>query len=146
MLGGLGYSVHLFGWLAVFKFYVVPYLFVNMWLVLITFLQHTHPNLPHYSNEAFTFLRGALATVDRDYGILNYFFHHIADSHVAHHLFSTMPHYNAIQATPYIQRILRGTPYYHEDNTPIAKALWVSWRDCKYVEPIASPDIYWYNN
>lgn len=33
-------------------------------------------------------LRGALATVDRSYGILNYFHHHIADTHVAHHLFS----------------------------------------------------------
>jgi len=29
------------------------------------------------------------------YGILDYFFHHIADTHVAHHLFSQMPHYHA---------------------------------------------------
>lgn len=33
-------------------------------------------------------LRGALSTVDRSYGILDYFHHHIADTHVAHHLFS----------------------------------------------------------
>lgn len=33
-------------------------------------------------------LRGALATVDRSYGILDCFHHHIADTHVAHHLFS----------------------------------------------------------
>ena len=33
--------------------YGVPYLWVNHWLVLVTFLQHTHPRLPH---------RNALAT------------------------------------------------------------------------------------
>ena len=33
-------------------------------------------------------LRGALSTVDRSFGIFNYFHHHIADTHVAHHLFS----------------------------------------------------------
>lgn len=33
-------------------------------------------------------LRGALSTVDRSYGIFDYFHHHIADTHVAHHLFS----------------------------------------------------------
>lgn len=29
------------------------------------------------------------------YGVLDHFFHHIADTHVAHHLFSQMPHYHA---------------------------------------------------
>lgn len=29
------------------------------------------------------------------YGILDHVFHHIADTHVAHHLFSSMPHYHA---------------------------------------------------
>ena len=34
-------------------------------LVTITFLQHTHPNLPHYEDEEWDWIRGALATVDR---------------------------------------------------------------------------------
>jgi fatty acid desaturase len=34
-------------------------------LVTITFLQHTHPNLPHYEDEEWEWVRGALATVDR---------------------------------------------------------------------------------
>jgi omega-6 fatty acid desaturase (delta-12 desaturase) len=38
---------------------------VNHWLVLITFLQHTDPLLPHYRASEFTFTRGALATLDR---------------------------------------------------------------------------------
>jgi len=64
-------------------------------LVTITFLQHTHPNLPHYEDEEWDWIRGALATVDRSYGFLDILFHHIADTHVAHHLFSQMPHYHA---------------------------------------------------
>ncbi|ORZ40233.1 delta-12 fatty acid desaturase, partial [Catenaria anguillulae PL171] len=146
VLGGLGYASSVFGIAAVVKFYVIPYLFVNHWLVLITYLQHTHKELPHYSPEAFTFLRGAVATVDRDYGILNYFFHNIADSHVAHHLFSQMPHYNAVKATKIIREALKGTPYYVADNTPIAKALWQTWTECKFVEPVDSADVLWYNN
>ena len=62
---------------------------------MITLLQHTHPALPHYADKDWEWLRGALSTVDRSYGPLDYVFHHIADTHVAHHLFSTMPHYHA---------------------------------------------------
>lgn len=75
--------------------YIIPYLVVNNWLVTITLLQHTHPKLPHYNGKEWDWLRGALATVDRSYGFLDFFFHHIADTHVAHHLFSAMPHYHA---------------------------------------------------
>ena len=75
--------------------YIAPYLIVNMWLVMITLLQHTHPSLPHYSDQEWEWLRGALSTVDRSYGLLDIVFHHIADTHVCHHLFSAMPHYHA---------------------------------------------------
>jgi omega-6 fatty acid desaturase (delta-12 desaturase) len=75
--------------------YIVPYLIVNMWLVMITLLQHTHPSLPHYNDSEWEWLRGALSTVDRSYGPLDVVFHHIADTHVCHHLFSAMPHYHA---------------------------------------------------
>ena len=62
---------------------------------MITLLQHTHPKLAHYGDEEWDWLRGALATVDRSFGILDFFHHHIADTHVCHHLFSTIPHYHA---------------------------------------------------
>lgn len=81
--------------------YVVPYLWVNAWLVCITLLQHTHLALPHYTDAEWDWLRGALSTVDRSYGPLDTVFHHIADTHVAHHLFSTMPHYHAQVGNPY---------------------------------------------
>jgi hypothetical protein len=67
---GLYHAGLTLGWAWLVKSYVVPYLIVNFWLVTITFLQHTHPNLPHYEDEEWDWLRGALATVDRRYACL----------------------------------------------------------------------------
>ena len=86
--------------------YIVPYLIVNMWLVMITLLQHTHPSLPHYNDKEWEWLRGALSTVDRSYGFLDIVHHHIADTHVCHHLFSTMPHYHAQVGASSPQKLL----------------------------------------
>lgn len=41
-----------------------------------------HPALPHFAAGEWAWLRGALSTVDRSYGFLDHFFHHIADTHV----------------------------------------------------------------
>lgn len=129
--------------------YGVPLLIVNGFLVLITFLQHTHPALPHYDSTEWEWLRGALATVDRDYGILNKVFHNITDTHVAHHLFSTMPHYNAMEATKAIKPILG--EYYSFDGTPVYKAMYRETKECLYVAPddegdVNSKGVFWYNN
>lgn len=114
--------------------YGVPLLIVNGWLVLITLLQHTHPALPHYKTADWDWLRGALSTVDRSYGwFLDAAFHHIADTHVAHHLFSQIPHYHAQEATAALKKVLG--PYYARDTRPIWKALWSDWRDCHVVAP-----------
>jgi len=88
--------------------------------------------IPHFRGEEWNFVRGALATVDRDYGILNTVFHHIGDTHVAHHLFSTMPFYHAQEATEKLKVVL-GNHYLHE-NTPILKSLWRNWNTCHFVE------------
>jgi len=130
------------GW--VLRVYGVPLLIVNGWLVLITYLQHTHPALPHYDSSEWDWLRGALATVDRDYGILNKVFHNITDTHVAHHLFSTMPHYNAMEATKAIKPLLG--EYYQFDATPVYKAMWREAKECVYVESESDKGVYWYNN
>ncbi|KAL7113324.1 hypothetical protein ACP275_04G054700 [Erythranthe tilingii] len=127
--------------------YGVPLLIVNGFLVLITFLQHTHPSLPHYDSSEWDWLRGALATVDRDYGVLNKVFHNITDTHVAHHLFSTMPHYHAMEATKAIKPILG--KYYQFDGTPFYKAMWREAKECLYVDPDESSQekgVYWYKN
>jgi omega-6 fatty acid desaturase (delta-12 desaturase) len=112
--------------------YVVPYLIVNFWLVLITLLQHTDAVLPHYEDAEWDWLRGALATVDRDYGILNKVFHHIGDTHVTHHIFSSLPHYHAEEATRALIPVLGS--YYCRSDVPIARALWKTFRECSYVE------------
>lgn len=88
------------GWGALAATYGGPYLVMNFWLVVITMLQHTHPSLPHYREGEWAWLKGALATVDRSNGrALDFLHHHIADTHVAHHLFSQIPHYHAAEAT-----------------------------------------------
>ncbi|CEP13793.1 hypothetical protein [Parasitella parasitica] len=133
MIGLLAYCGQVFGSLAVIKYYVIPYLNVNFWLVLITYLQHTDPKLPHYRDNVWNFQRGAALTVDRSYGfLLNYFHHHISDTHVAHHFFSTMPHYHAEEATVHIKKALG--KHYHCDNTPVPIALWKVWKSCRFVE------------
>ena len=134
----LSAHVYSLGWLVCL--YVIPLLLVNMWLVIVTYLQHSDVRVPHYSDEEWTWLKGALCTVDRDYGILNYVFHHLTDCHVAHHLFSRMPHYNIAEATEAIKPILG--KYYTYDNTPVWKALWNTDSYCRFVED--SGKILWY--
>ena len=74
---------------ALILIYFQPYMWLNHWIVAITYLHHTHPNLPKFEDEAWTFLKGATATVDRDFGwVGKYLFHGIIEFHVIHHLFS----------------------------------------------------------
>ncbi|KAJ1674923.1 hypothetical protein EV182_002294 [Spiromyces aspiralis] len=127
----------------VVKFYGIPYLLVHGWLVTITYLQHTDPSVPYYTEKEWNFVRGALCTVDRDYGwFLNVCFHHITDTHVAHHIFSQMPHYHAVEATQHIKRKLG--KYYNFDNTHFALAVYSNIRRCKFVD--GDGDILFYHN
>ena len=132
------------GFWTVARVYGAPMLVVNGWLVLVTFLHHTDAEVPRYDAGEWDWLRGALATVDRDYGaFLNAAFHNIADTHVVHHLFPSMPHYHAKEATMAIRPVLG--EYYHFDSTPILRAAWRSAKECLYVEPDRRRDgVYWY--
>ena len=103
-LASICVGVHKWGFLVVLRTYLVPYLWVNHWLVLITFLQHTDPLLPHYRAPEFNFTRGALATLDRnllgDLGsVMAWIGAHatngISETHILHHVSSKIPHYNA---------------------------------------------------
>lgn len=132
-LGLLAAASYVFSPLTVAAFYGVPYLVTNLNLVLITYLQHTDAYVPHYRDGEFDWLRGAIATVDRSYGwVLDTVFHHIADTHVVHHLFFDMPFYHAQEATMYVREILGD--YYLRDNTPIPLALWRAFTSCRYVD------------
>ncbi|KAF3643963.1 Omega-6 fatty acid desaturase, endoplasmic reticulum [Capsicum annuum] len=111
--------------------YGVPLAIVNNLIVIITMLQHTHLPFPHYDSSEWNWLRGALATVDREYGVLTKVFHNITDTHVFHHLFSTIPHYHAMEATKAIKPLLG--EYYRFDGTPFYKAL-LRDIECIYIE------------
>lgn len=131
-------------WYAVLMHYFLPYLWTNFWLVSITYLQHTDEHLPHFRGEAWDFVRGSVCTVDRDYGVLtNYLHHHIGDSHVAHHLFSTMPFYNAKKATPYLKKAL-GKYYKEKPVDSVFLECFRAWRKCAYVP--ADGDIVCYRS
>jgi omega-6 fatty acid desaturase (delta-12 desaturase) len=137
VLSGLAYlgATYGFGWLVCV--YVIPYLIVNMWLVLITDLQHTDIRLPHFRGADWKWLKGALCTLDRDYGFLNTVFHHIGDTHVAHHVFHTMPHYHAQEALAALKPVL-GKYYTRTNAAPglrgIVQALWDTTTHCVLVE------------
>ncbi|KAK0548184.1 hypothetical protein OC846_004574 [Tilletia horrida] len=118
----------------VFRYYIVPYLWCNNWLVMITYLQHTDPLLPHYKAEAWTFPRGALCTIDRVWlgPIGAFFLHGIAETHVAHHISSKIPHYNAWEATEALKQRLG--EHYVCSTENILVSLWKSIRTCKFVD------------
>lgn len=56
-------------------------------------------------------MRGGLSTIDRDYGIFNNI-HHDIGTHVVHHLFPQIPHYNLVEATEAVKPVLGD--YYRE--------------------------------
>merc|ERR1711906_64375 len=95
MLGGLVMAAREYGALAVLQWYVGPYLVVNAWLVLYTWLQHTNPDVPHYKDEEWNYMRGAFLTIDRPYGpVIDFLHHRIGSTHVAHHIECSIPFYH----------------------------------------------------
>nr|CAD1817554.1 unnamed protein product [Ananas comosus var. bracteatus] len=109
LLLGLAFLV---GPVPVLKLYGVPYLVFVMWLDFVTYLQHHgHHDLPWYRGKEWSYLRGALTTVDRDYGWINNI-HHDIGTHVIHHLFPQIPHYHLVEATRAAKPVLG--KYYRE--------------------------------
>jgi omega-6 fatty acid desaturase (delta-12 desaturase) len=123
-----------FGFLPVLLWYWNPYFVTNAWLVLYTWLQHSDPSVPHYGEGEWTWVKGALSTIDRPYGIFDFFHHRIGSTHVAHHLFHEMPHYNAREATQAIKAFLEPKGLYNYDPTPWWKAMWKIAKTCHYVQ------------
>lgn len=133
----------LYRWLGsfelVFWLYVVPWCVVNHFIVMITYLHHTHKDVPKYAGESWTFLRGATATSDRDFGIIGtHFFHHISSDHFTHHLFSSIPHYYCREVSEAIVPLLG--PHYHGRGTFTHGDMKMAFRDCRWVEEDAAKD------
>ncbi|KAF5839218.1 fatty acid desaturase [Dunaliella salina] len=101
---------------AMLNLYVMPYWFFVVWLDVVTYLQHhgshdPEEKLPWFRGEEWSYLRGGLTTLDRDYGIFSRI-HHSIGIHVVHHLFPQIPHYRLETATEAVKPVMG--PYYRE--------------------------------
>jgi len=87
---------------------MAPWLVCSFWLFMVTYLQHHSDDGKLYTDETWSFNKGAFETVDRDYGKwVNRMSHHMMDGHVAHHLFFTkIPHYHLEEATTELVKAL----------------------------------------
>ncbi|KAG6728773.1 hypothetical protein I3842_02G190400 [Carya illinoinensis] len=103
----LGYLSFVMGPLQMLKLYFIPYWIFVMWLDLVTYLHHHghEEKLPWYRGKEWSYLRGGLTTLDRDYGIINNI-HHDIGTHVIHHLFPQIPHYHLVEATEAAKPVL----------------------------------------
>ncbi|KAL9252034.1 Omega-3 fatty acid desaturase, chloroplastic-like protein [Drosera capensis] len=110
LLVGLSFVM---GPLQLLKLYGIPYVIFVMWLDLVTYLHHHghEDKLPWYRGKEWSYLRGGLTTLDRDYGWINNV-HHDIGTHVIHHLFPQIPHYHLIEATEAAKPVLGN--YYRE--------------------------------
>ena len=130
-----------FGFITVLAMYLGPLLVVNCWLVVYTWLHHTDTDVPHLSDSEFTYIRGAFLTIDRPYGKLIDFLHHnIGSSHVIHHIYPNIPHYQAKKATLAIRKAFPKIYLYSPQ--PIYKALWNISCNCIAVEPTTNEGSY----
>ncbi|KAJ7048503.1 fatty acid desaturase-domain-containing protein [Mycena amicta] len=127
----------------VFRTYLVPYIWVNHWLVLVTLLQHSDPLLPHYRAEMFSFQRGALCTLDRsllgDLGPVMGWLgahatHGISETHVLHHVTSKIPHYHAWEATDALRARLAAAGINLVGRPGGWAEVYRVMRECKFVE------------
>lgn len=130
-LGGLGWFTYEFGFVRLLQYYVGPWLVFIAWLDLVTYLHHSDPDVPWYRGEEWSFLKGALSSVDRDYGVVNEVHHNIG-THVLHHLFINIPHYHLRAATEALKPHLG--EYYNEARLPFWKAFVRNARSCHYVD------------
>ncbi|KAI3730372.1 hypothetical protein L1987_61542 [Smallanthus sonchifolius] len=122
---------------------------LHLWVPIVGYVYVFHvvhnPSVAHYDSREWDWLRGALQTVDRDYGILNTIFHDEPNAHVVHHLFSTIPHYHIVEATQAVKPVLG--EYYNYDNTPILKAIVRETKECLFIEEDPEKKgVYWFSH
>lgn len=142
MVGLLAFGTYQWGWMWLLKYYVGPYIVFIIWLDLVTFLHHTESDIPWYRGEDWNFLKGAISTIDRDYGFINHI-HHDIGTHVAHHVFLNIPHYNLLKATEAIKPIMG--VYFRQSEKSILTALLHSWVSCHFV-PDTGGKVYYTSN
>ncbi|KAJ7274973.1 delta-12 fatty acid desaturase protein [Mycena rebaudengoi] len=150
-LGLIVLACYHYSFTTVLRVYLVPYLWVNHWLVLITFLQHSDPLVPHYRSEMFNFQRGALCTLDRsllgDLGPIMGWLgahatHGISETHVLHHVTSKIPHYHAWEATYALRKRLAAAGINLVGRPGGWAEVYRVMRECRFVEDEGSVVFY----
>ncbi|KAG6828271.1 hypothetical protein H0H92_008578 [Tricholoma furcatifolium] len=141
-----------YGIASVVKYYGIPWLEVTHWckpqlllllskraevvasVIMITYLHHTDPEIPHYRGKEWNFQRGAAATIDRNFlGWQGRFFlHDVAHFHVIHHFFPKMPFYHGPAATKHLKAFIGD--HYASSDKAVFKALWDNYNNCQFVE------------
>ncbi|MEL7547221.1 MAG: fatty acid desaturase [Pseudomonadota bacterium] len=104
----------IYGWGFFAKYILAPYLIYGAWLTFVTWMQHVSEDVPVYQADDWTFLKGSLCSVDRNYGAFNWLTHNTGNYHVIHHLFPTIPHYHLKGATEAVRPLL-GETYLRSD-------------------------------
>ncbi|KAG5635212.1 hypothetical protein H0H81_012028 [Sphagnurus paluster] len=57
MVWGISYATSVYGFAEVVKYYAIPWLEVSHWFIMITYLHHTDPRIPHYRGKQWNFQR-----------------------------------------------------------------------------------------
>lgn len=108
-------------------FYLPAYLVFVAWLDLVTYLHHTDVRGTYYSDETWTFTKGAETTFDRSYGpLLDHITHHIGYHSVHHITPKAIPHYHLKRASEMCNVPIRHTSIWQE--------FLVNQQTCHYVE------------
>mmetsp|Transcript_3726 Transcript_3726/g.10807 ORF Transcript_3726/g.10807 Transcript_3726/m.10807 type:complete len:359 (-) Transcript_3726:240-1316(-) len=107
----------------------------SFWLFMVTYLQHHDHGTKVYDDGDWSYLKGAVETVDRTYGFgLDAVHHHISDGHVVHHLFFTqVPHYHLPKATAQVAPVLKKAGVYKQvTHTNFIKDFWHTFFTCNF--------------
>eukprot|EP01129_Flabellula_baltica_P002027 TRINITY_DN11895_c0_g1_i1.p1 TRINITY_DN11895_c0_g1~~TRINITY_DN11895_c0_g1_i1.p1 ORF type:complete len:366 (-),score=54.65 TRINITY_DN11895_c0_g1_i1:19-1083(-) len=123
------------------KYYFMPYLIFTAWIAIVTHSHHTHRDIPWYRNDDWTFLKGAISTVDRDYGLIEPIHHNIG-THIVHHIFMKIPHYHLVAATEQVKPLLGD--YYKKSDVSMFQNMWDILNYCRFVPNIGGK-VYFYN-
>ena len=130
MISLLAYAGFQFGFLNLLNLYIIPYFVFVVWLSLVTYLHHTDTKIPWYRTGNWNYVKGALSTIDRSYGIFEPIHHNIG-THVVHHIFSKIPHYNLKEANKHLKQKLGIS--YHFSSESILKSFLNAYKYCHYV-------------
>lgn len=128
-MSAVAYAVSVYGMWLVADMFLLPIFVAGSWLTITTFLHHNEPETPWYSDSEWTFVRGALSSVDRDYFPFNSVIHDIG-THQLHHLFPAIPHYYLQDATKAFRA--QWPQLVRTSDTPILRAFWNNLR--AYIE------------